>query len=81
MKNVVIENPHDDLGGDDYHHWVYLDGYRGRRRIVRRDANGRHHRHAWREWFVYHCNNTGCTGTALVRIGWIVSLMDAEAKP
>ena len=72
-----IETPHNP--SEEFHQWVFLNGFRGRDVVVKRDAIGRPNPRAWREWIVLHCNNVDCPGTGIVPIGMLHALMESAA--
>jgi len=73
--DVVLDAPHNEALR--YHDWVFLGGWRGNPVTVLRDARGRRHRHAWREWLVLSCNNSDCPARALVRMDIITATAQA----
>lgn len=60
-RQIVPHNP-----DTNYHQWVYLPGWRDVPATITRDALGRQHRNAWRDWLVLICNNQDCPGQAIV---------------
>jgi len=58
-----------------WHQWVFLGGWRDYPATVRRDAIGRKHPTARREWLVIECNNTECSARGIVRLDGIIDAM------
>lgn len=73
-EQIHLEVEHGENIG--WHQWVFLGGYKDIPVSVKRDAIGRRHRSAWRDWLVLSCNNSECPARGLVRMDVITGYME-----